>query len=223
VSYDQHRGENRGKRKRSQVKKAEQGDCVDCKLCVQVCPVGIDIRAGLQYECINCGLCADACNATMDKFNYAQGLIDFTSEQPPKQHWKRHLGYGSFTGVLLLLMWLWLASWQSVEVNIIRDRQALYRVNQAGDIENAYLFKIRNKSNQIKHYQITTQGLAHANIIGSTTIKVLPFELSLSSIVVAADEPLTQARSDIRFRITDIDSGDALEKISVFYSGDDGW
>jgi len=223
VSYDHRRGENRGKRKRSQLKKAEQGDCVDCNLCVQVCPVGIDIRAGLQYECINCGLCVDACNATMDKFNYAQGLIDFTSEQPPKQHWKRHLGYGSCTGVLLLMMWLWLVSWQSVEVNIIRDRQALYRVNQAGNIENTYLLKIRNKSNQIKHYQIATMGLAHATIIGSSTVKVLPLELSLSSIVVTTDEPLTQTRSDIRFRITDIDSGDALEKISAFYSGNDGW
>lgn len=223
VTYDHQRGENRGKRKRSQAKAVSMGDCVDCNLCVQVCPVGIDIREGLQYECINCGLCVDACNMTMDKFNYARGLIDFTSEQVPKKAWQRHLGYGSFTGLIVVAMWIWTQTWQSFEVNIIRDRQALYRINQAGKVENTYLFKIRNKSQQIKYYQIYSLGLADAKIINREKITVLPGELSTTVIAVAVNKPLTQRRSDIRFNIVDVDGSDSLLKASSFYSGNGGW
>jgi polyferredoxin len=108
---------------------------------VQVCPVGIDIRDGLQYECINCGLCADACDMTMKKFNYQKGLISFTNEQPAKDSWKRHLGYGSVVTITLVSMFIWVNVWLNFEVNIIRDRQALYRVNQFGDVENTFCLK----------------------------------------------------------------------------------
>jgi len=73
VTYDTKRGEPRGSRKRFAAKEAHQGDCVDCELCVQVCPTGIDIRAGLQYECIGCALCIDACDSIMEKMGVAQG------------------------------------------------------------------------------------------------------------------------------------------------------
>ena len=85
VSYNAKRGEQRGPRPRKlsheQVQEKGLGDCIDCNLCVQVCPTGIDIRNGLQYECINCGACVDACNGVMDKMGYPKGLISFTSEE----------------------------------------------------------------------------------------------------------------------------------------------
>jgi len=223
VSYDNVRGENRGSRKRRQVKPQGIGDCVDCDLCVQVCPVGIDIRDGLQYECINCGLCADACDMTMEKFNYQKGLISFTNEQPAKDSWKRHLGYGSVVTITLVSMLIWANVWQSFEVNIIRDRQALYRVNQFGDIENTFLFKVRNKSSETKFYQIDVNGLEHAKITGSAKIEVLPGELKIASITVSVDEPLTEYINHVGFNITDIESSSHIVKNTSFYSGDGGW
>ncbi len=223
VSYDAIRGENRGKRKRSQITEPDMGDCVDCNLCVQVCPVGIDIRNGLQYECINCGLCVDACNMTMDKFNYDQGLIAFTSEQPPQNNWKRHALYGGFIIITLIAILTWLQTWQSFNVNIIRDRQALYRVNQQGDIENTFVFKIRNKLNQSKRYRINILGLANAQIIGQSHVEVMPLELKTFTVTVAVNKLLPKRKSDISFNVTSEDEQISVIKNSVFYSGDGGW
>ncbi|MCJ8319787.1 MAG: cytochrome c oxidase accessory protein CcoG [Colwellia sp.] len=218
VSYDQTRGENRGKRKLSQVKSTEMGDCVDCNLCVQVCPVGIDIRNGLQYECINCGLCIDACDMTMDKFNYQKGLISFAAENQEKQGWQRHLGYGIFVAITIFMMFIWLNSWQSYEVSIIRDRQALYRVNHKGEIENTFILKIRNKSNQTSSYQIQVNGLVDARIIGHSIITIQPGELQTSSLVVMVDQPPAKNRNDISFNIINLDNNTSLLKTTSFYS-----
>jgi cytochrome c oxidase accessory protein FixG len=223
VSYDKIRGESRGARKHSQSKPEGMGDCVDCDLCVQVCPVGIDIRDGLQYECINCGLCADACDMTMEKFNYQKGLISFTNEIPANNNWKRHLGYGSVVTIIVVSMLIWVNVWQNFEVNIIRDRQALYRVNQFGDIENTFLFKIRNKSSLIKFYQINISGLNDAQITGTSKVKVLPGELKIASISVTADNLLTEYRSEISFNIRDINESSSVIKSTYFYSGAEGW
>lgn len=223
VSYDAVRGENRGSRKRTQAKPEGMGDCVDCDLCVQVCPVGIDIREGLQYECINCGLCVDACDATMDKFNYPKGLINFTSEQPQINSWKRHLSYGGFVSITLITMLTWVNTWQNFEVNIIRDRQALYRVNQFGDIENTFLFKVRNKSSETKFYNVNVNGLANATITGTSKIEVQPGELKIASITVTVDKPLAETRNELGFNITDLDGSGLIKKQTSFYSGNGGW
>ena len=223
VSYDKIRGENRGARKHSQSKPEGMGDCVDCDLCVQVCPVGIDIRDGLQYECINCGLCADACDMTMEKFNYQKGLISFTNEIPANNNWKRHLGYGSVVTIIVVSMLIWVNVWQNFEVNIIRDRQALYRVNQFGNIENTFLFKVRNKSSHPKFYQIKMNGLNNAKITSPSKIRVLPGELKIASITVTADNLLTEYRSEISFNIRDINESSSVIKSTYFYSGAEGW
>jgi len=218
VSYDQTRGENRGKRKLSQLKNAEMGDCVDCNLCVQVCPVGIDIRNGLQYECINCGLCVDACDMTMKKFNYQKGLISFTSEQKQKHGWQRHLGYGVFVGITILMMLVWVKSWQSYEVSIIRDRQALYRVNHKGEIENTFILKIRNKSNQMGAYQIQVDGLVSAKILDHSIITIQPGELKTSPLVVMVDQPPIKNKNNISFNIINLEDNSSLIKTTSFYS-----
>jgi cytochrome c oxidase accessory protein FixG len=223
VSYDTARGENRGSRKRSAVKPSGMGDCVDCDLCVQVCPVGIDIRNGLQYECINCGLCVDACDMTMEKFDYKKGLISFINEQPPKDNWKRHLGYGSVVLVTLLTMLAWATTWQSFDVNIIRDRQELFSINQDGNTENTFLFKVRNKSSHVRQYQVQVNELAHAKITGSATVKVLPGELTIHSITVVAEKPLLNVKSDVSFNITDLYNNESMRKNTSFYSTKDTW
>jgi len=223
VSYDNKRGENRGKRKRNQTKEEALGDCVDCKLCVQVCPAGIDIRNGLQYECINCALCIDACDKTMEKFNYQQGLIKFTNEQSPKQGWRRHIGYASFASFTLVIILLWLQMWQSFEVNIIRDRQALYRINQNGHVENSFLIKIRNKSQQSKTYQIAVEGLNSAIIVGLSQVTIKPGELRALPLAVSVEQQLNDSRHDIRFKIVDLHDKDSLFKTTSFYSGEGGW
>lgn len=223
VSYDHSRGENRGKRKISQEKQEGLGDCVDCNLCVQVCPVGIDIRNGLQYECISCGLCIDACDMTMEKFNYQKGLISFKKSKNAIVSWKKHITYGTCVSLSLLAMFVWALNWQNFNVNIIRDRQALYNINQAGNIENTYLFKIRNKSNQVKYYQIKVEGLNNANIVSHNNIKVLPGELNVSAINVEVDEPLTRKRSDIYFYIAELGDDHYITKKTSFYSGEGGW
>jgi cytochrome c oxidase accessory protein FixG len=223
VSYDRSRGENRGKRKITQEENEGMGDCVDCNLCVQVCPVGIDIRNGLQYECISCGLCIDACDMTMDKFNYKKGLIAFKRAKDVTVSWKKHMTYGTCVSLSLLTILLWALNWQNFNVNIIRDRQALYKINQAGNIENTYLFKIRNKSNQVKTYQIKVEGLDNANIVSNANIQVLPGELKVSSISVEVDEPLAKKRSNISFHITEIGRDNSMTKTTPYYSGEGSW
>ena len=223
VSYDKVRGENRGARKHSQAKPEGMGDCVDCDLCVQVCPVGIDIRDGLQYECINCGLCADACDMTMGKYDYQKGIISFTNEKFANNNWKRHLGYGSVVTIILVSMLIWVNVWQNFEVNIIRDRQTLYSINQFGDIENTFLFKVRNKSNLPKFYQIKVGGLENAKITSLSTIRVLPGELKISSITVAVAEPLHEYRYQLNFKITEINGKRSIMKKTSFYSSNKDW
>ena len=219
VTYDHERGENRGMRKRNQPKPESMGDCVDCDLCVQVCPVGIDIRNGLQYECINCALCIDACDQTMNRFNYAKGLIQFSKEKAPKNNVKRHAGYLFVISILLLSVMAWAIQWRNFEVNILRDRQALYRVNNVGDIENSYILKIRNKSSQTEHYQVTYQGLTDDVSETIETIEVKAGELKTVSVVLASSPNQETSRANIEFTLTALNSNHELTKPTSFYFG----
>ncbi|MHB1213667.1 MAG: 4Fe-4S dicluster domain-containing protein [Thiobacillus sp.] len=148
------------------------GDCVDCGLCVQVCPVGIDIREGLQYKCISCGLCIDACNTIMDSFGFPRGLIRYDSEQnlaapvpaAPKLQWKqlKTIGYG----VALLAMSAFLvysvATRGNFERTVNQIRQPLYVVLSNGDIRNRYQIRITNKAAQAQTYAISARGIPAA-------------------------------------------------------------
>jgi len=165
VAYDAKRGESRAPRKRKDDAKAlGLGDCVDCNLCVDVCPAGIDIRNGIQYECINCGLCIDACDQTMEKFNYPKGLISYTSEQQlAGQETNRFnlklVSYGTLSVLFVVLLGIWMSNRIPLEANIIRDRTALYRVNFEGVVENTYTLKILNKTQSPLHFDINIDSL----------------------------------------------------------------
>jgi len=193
VAYDAKRGENRAPRKRKDDSKAlGLGDCVDCNLCVDVCPAGIDIRNGIQYECINCGLCIDACDETMERFNYPKGLISYTSEQKlagkeVKRFNLKIISYGALTLLFILLLGLWINNRVPLEANIIRDRNALYRVNYEGIVENTYTLKILNKSQNPLHFDINVLNIAYPEIklpkavlIEAGTMQEVPVTLAIN-------------------------------------------
>jgi cytochrome c oxidase accessory protein FixG len=171
ISYDAERGEPRGTRgRKTDLKTAKLGHCIDCGLCVQVCPTGIDIRNGLQYECIGCTACIDVCNGVMDKMQYPRGLIRYDTQNGMQQH----LGRAGvlrrilrprilvYTTVLVLIVAalatsLWLRS--PFKVDVVRDRGVLARVVEDGWVENVYGLQIMNATEQVQRYRIAADGL----------------------------------------------------------------
>ncbi|WP_051786192.1 cytochrome c oxidase accessory protein CcoG [Endozoicomonas numazuensis] len=151
VAYDYNRGESRGSRKRGVDPKSQGlGDCIDCSVCVQVCPTGIDIRNGLQIGCIGCAACIDACDDIMDKMNYEKGLIRYTTDSElsgKKTHFLRPQLL-IYTGLLVAMigLFIWsLSSRSALELDVLRDRNQLYRTSSDGSIENTYTLKLANK------------------------------------------------------------------------------
>jgi cytochrome c oxidase accessory protein FixG len=212
VSYDSGRGEPRGSRKRNaDHRELGLGECIDCELCLQVCPTGIDIRKGLQYQCIGCALCVDACNSVMDKMNYPRGLIRYTSErelQGEKTRWLRPriIGYVLVLCVMLGLFWYHMISRVPVELSAIRDRNQLYVTTAAGDIENIYTLQLANMDEAMHEYEISISGLEGATLIGDSLHTLNGGEVrSISVRVRARPEKLTAANSDLWFhaRATD--------------------
>jgi polyferredoxin len=149
-----------------QVQTSEDlGDCIDCTLCVQVCPTGIDIRNGLQYECIACGACIDACDEVMDKVGYPRGLIRYTTQnavdgRPTRVLRPRIVIYAGLL-LALLLGWGWgVATRAPLIVEVLRDRNALYRVAADGAIQNGYTVKLINKTGAPRHYALRLDAAA---------------------------------------------------------------
>ena len=147
ISYDKARGEPRGSRKKAlDHRSAGLGDCIDCTICVQVCPTGIDIREGLQYQCIACAACVDACDQVMERMNYPKGLIQYTTEnaaagQPVRLFRPRLLVYGLILVALAVALGVSLGLRTPLELDVIRDRNALYRQTSDGMVENVYTLK----------------------------------------------------------------------------------
>jgi cytochrome c oxidase accessory protein FixG len=177
VLYDDRRGEatngralaRAGQRTLAERQEKGMGDCVDCGLCVQVCPVGIDIRDGLQYKCISCGLCIDACNSIMDSYGFPRGLIRYDSEKnlaeptpaPPRLHWKslKSIGYGAALLLMSIYMVYSIATRDSFDRAVNQVRQPLFVVLSNGDIRNRYQIRITNKAPQEEIFRISVQGI----------------------------------------------------------------
>jgi cytochrome c oxidase accessory protein FixG len=184
VSYDTERGEPRGTRGRStDLKAANLGHCIDCHLCVQVCPTGIDIRKGLQYECIGCAACVDVCDGVMDKMQYPRGLIRFDTQNGLAQHltraqrWRRVLRprvliYSAVLAAICigLATSLWLRT--PFKVDVVRDRATLARLVEDGRIENVYRLQLMNASETAQRFRIGVGGLAGATLVGSGEVTV---------------------------------------------------
>jgi cytochrome c oxidase accessory protein FixG len=223
ITYNDLRGENRGARKINQKKPEGKGDCIDCNICVEVCPVGIDIRNGLQYECINCGLCADACDSVMERFNYPKGLIKYQSQIEPKNNWSSHLGYASASAFTLLLIIVWGLTRDSFEVSIIRDRHALYRINSDGNTENTYTVKVLNKTAETQAYSINIDAESNFELYGNKMFLVRTGEHVSNVFSIVAKSLPKNKKVDITFDVTVKKINESMSKKITFYSGNDAW
>ncbi len=225
ISYDEARGEPRGSRKRGPDPRSQGlGDCIDCTLCVQVCPTGIDIRKGLQYECIACAACVDACDQVMDKMNYPKGLIRYTTEnalqgRPVRILRPRVIIYALLLLALLTGLIISITLRTPLELDVLRDRNVLYRTVEMGLVSNVYELKILNKDQREHVYRLSVSGLEGLELISDRSeyrvapgevlsvplsLQIDPFELrSPSSEVVftleAIDDPALRVETSARF------------------------
>ena len=224
ITYDEARGEPRGSRRRGVDHRAlGLGDCIDCTLCVQVCPTGIDIREGLQYECIACAACIDACDGVMDRMGYPRGLIRYTTEhalhgQPYKVVRPRTIVYTLVLTAVVALFAALLVVRQPVILDVIRDRNTLYRDAGRAGIENNYTLRIINKHNRRHAYELAVRGLEGIEIRTATRVQVdpesvytlpttvtVPHEHATGGNVIefyleAADDPSIRVTEESRFR-----------------------
>jgi cytochrome c oxidase accessory protein FixG len=202
VTYDQRRGEPRGSRPRTaDPAQLNLGSCVDCTLCVQVCPTGIDIRQGLQYECIGCAACVDVCDDVMDRMNYPRGLIRYTTEravsrqgngpstQPAVETTRRPMAGGSsevwshllrprtviYATILVSIFSLWVAALtvrNPLRVDVIRDRTALARFVDDNWVENVYRLQLMNSDEHPHQYRISVSGVPAIRVASPTHVNV---------------------------------------------------
>lgn len=177
VAYDSRRGEGAagrviaraGLRSQEERQAKGHGDCIDCKLCIQVCPTGIDIRKGLQYQCIACGLCIDACNGIMDSMSYPRGLIRYDSEAnlaaatptQPRLHWKRLkiIGWGLALVIMTGALVSSVGHRTSMDAAVQQVRQPLFVILSDGQVRNRYQIRITNKAVEDEHYTISARGV----------------------------------------------------------------
>ncbi len=230
VTYDQDRGEPRGARGRGVDAKASGlGDCIDCSLCVQVCPTGIDIRNGLQYECIGCAACVDACNIVMDKLHYPRGLVRYSTQQAMTQKWSpqqvlqrlRRPRIVVYSSIWLVICALWLTSLamrQPYKVDVVRDRGTLARVLPGGVLENVYRVQIMNAAGSNQSFSLVAEGLQDLKIASETKIEVAAAQSRW--VVLRLDIPYGSQQPGshpIQLKIqSDLDGRSLIEK-TVFY------
>ncbi len=222
ISYDAKRGEPRGARARG-TQAAGQGDCIDCTLCVQVCPTGIDIRKGLQYECIACAACIDVCDEVMDKMGSPRGLVRYSTQAEMDGRKARVLRprtaiYATLLGVLVAGFAIAVAVRVPVNIDVLRDRNTLFRELGDGGVENVFSIRIINKDQRGHDFVVTASGLAGALIdsdlprhhVGPEEVRTVVVRVRLPAghehggrdfafTVQAADAPQIVVRSRARF------------------------
>ncbi len=214
VTYDEQRGEPRGARsKKADYKTLGLGACVDCTLCVQVCPTGIDIREGLQYECIGCAACIDVCDGVMDKVGYPRGLIRFSTQNGMAQGWStrqmlrralrpRVLLYTAILSAITLAVGLSLFLRTPLKVDVIRDRGALARMVEQGRIENVFRLQIMNATESPQRYAIGVSGLPGIVLDTPAEVEVLSTEVRAVAVrVQIPPEAASSGSHPIQFHI----------------------
>ena len=201
VSYDVKRGEPRktsmqNKHNTEDETQNNTGDCVNCQLCVQVCPVGIDIRQGMQYACIDCGACIDACDDIMVKIEKPKGLIRFSNETT--KNWrelfknrKRLFGYSALTVVSILGFILQVSYMETFDAHLTRDRGQLYFYDTQGHINNAYTLKLHNKTADTQTYRLSITGeqAETLNLVSENTINIQAGERKTTNLVISCQDP----------------------------------
>ncbi len=235
ISYDEQRGEQRGKHKKGESWEG-RGHCIDCTACVQVCPMGIDIRDGLQMECIACGLCVDACNDIMDKVDLPRGLIRYDTTNHMQAVIKggkekfsilrgRTFYYGAILMVVGCLMLYVLINRPLLELHVLHDRSPLFVQLSSGDVRNGYTLKILNKTGYDQHYQISVEGLENPKIdvrsagdVRADSVLVMADSVGTYRIAVSDKLPLGQ-RFPIVIHLVSEDGLYTSEYKSFFVTG----
>ncbi|ALG68274.1 cytochrome c oxidase accessory protein CcoG [Beggiatoa leptomitoformis] len=216
IAYDNQRGEPRGARRKGEDYQTKNlGECINCTMCVQVCPTGIDIRDGLQYQCIGCSACIDVCDDVMEKMDYPKGLIRYTTDnaingKPSRILRPRIFVYGTLLMILFGLLIYSISIRQPLQLDVLRDRNVLYRENNEGLIQNVYMLKLINKDVHPHIYTITVSGLEGAQF--ETDKKVIEVEsgsvLDLPVRVNVARENIPLQSNTIEFTMTTQDHAD---------------
>jgi len=229
VTYDTERGEPRGPRsKKADIASASLGACVDCTLCVQVCPTGIDIRDGLQYECIGCGACADVCDAVMDKMGYARGLVRYSTQNAMDNKWTtqqmldrlkrpRVQIYSMILVAVTVGLLVSLSLRTPFKVDVVRDRSTLSRITEYGTLENVYRLQIMNAAESVQTYRLSVKGLPSLKITTDTEVVVEPAQARW--VVLRADIPYGSSEGGshkIMFEIQALGSDHFVVEKSVF-------
>lgn len=215
VTYDEARGEPRGSRsKKADHKALGLGACIDCNLCVQVCPTGIDIRKGLQYECIGCAACVDVCDQVMDKMGYAPGLVKYSTQHGVQHGWgsatllkrafrPRVLVYTAAVWALILAMGVAIAMRDDLRVDVVRDRSVNFRLVENGRLENVYRLMLMNSSEHALRVTISIDGDASYQITDVIDQTLQPTESRWMVVHVQADpESVPTGSSRFNFRLS---------------------
>jgi cytochrome c oxidase accessory protein FixG len=229
VGYDLSRGEPRGARSRKVDSAAlGLGACVDCSLCVQVCPTGIDIRKGLQYECIGCAACIDVCDTVMDKMNYPRGLIRYSTQNGIARGWTkpdlirrvlrpRVLVYTAILSLLTIGLGVSLFLRVPLKVDVVADRTALGRMVEAGRIENVYRLQVMNATESPQRYRISVEGLPGLQLIGEDTLAVDAAQSRWMAVRLQVPPgSATPGSHKIRFAIQALESDASVSEKSIF-------
>lgn len=211
ITYDEKRGEPRGAKHKSN-KDEKLGDCIDCKQCVQVCPVGIDIRKGLQYECISCALCIDACDSMMEQINLPKGLIKYSTENTIKNNLSkkeqlkktfrpRVLIYFIILLTLTITLLVSISTRDPIRFDIIRDRN-MGRIVEKGYIENVYRLQFSNITEDKQFFDINVNGLEGIKILEKKEIyEINPIEVKSYAISVQVPPNYKSGQYPIEFLI----------------------
>jgi cytochrome c oxidase accessory protein FixG len=239
ISYSHERGEVRGKHKKGEPWEG-RGHCIDCDSCVLVCPMGIDIRNGLQFDCISCGLCIDACNQVMDKVELPRGLIHYDTlnnqnaraaaivahEPAPKGRMRwirpRTVFYAVIMSMVGSLMLGAIVLRSEAEVNVIHNRSPLYVRLSDGDIRNNYQIKVLNKSNFDRTYSVALQGLTPRSVelLAAGDVPVKTLNVPANSVgefrIELVSAPGQAARIPTTFVLTAQETGKAAKHASYF-------
>ncbi len=230
VSYVPARGDPRGARSRkAELSTLALGACVDCSLCVQVCPTGIDIREGLQYECIGCAACVDVCDTVMDKMNYPRGLIRFTTQNALARGWSvdrmwrrvlraRVLVYGALLASLCTSLVWSLATRVPLKVDVVRDRAAMSRTVAGGRLENVYRLQVMNATERAQRYRISASGLPGLLLVSPSQLEVGPAQSHwVAARLQVADGTAEPGSHPIEFTIADASGQSVVTEKSVFF------
>ena len=207
ISYDVERGEPRGTRSRKIDPRSQGlGHCIDCELCVQVCPTGIDIRKGLQYECIGCAACIDVCNGVMDKMKYPRGLVRYATQNGLSGHLTRAqmlrkvfrprvLVYSAILLLVLVALGLSMAMRSPFRVDVVRDRASLARIVDEGQVENLYRIQVMNATEREQRYKVRVSGLPQLSVAGGEDLRLAAAEAKWYTLSVRITP---QAAADLK-------------------------